>query len=82
MKTYNDYYDIFSKECWNNIKKNEKLNGERWWDKNTIDDSNSAEVKGSIKNGFCTKETQKECLEAFKAEFIGMVEAIDALLNS
>lgn len=39
MKTYNDYYDIFSKECWTNIKKNEKLNGERWWDKNTIDDS-------------------------------------------
>ena len=47
-----------------------------------FDESDSAEVKGSIKNGFCTKETQKECLEAFKAEFIGMVEAVDALLNS
>lgn len=39
MKTYNDYYDIFSKECWDNIKNNEKLNGERWWDKNTINDN-------------------------------------------
>ena len=46
-----------------------------------FDESDSAEVKGSIKNGFCTKETQKECLEAFKEEFVGMVEAIDALLN-
>ena len=47
-----------------------------------FDESDSAEVKGSIKNGFCTKETQKECLEAFKAEFVRMVEAVDALLDS
>ena len=47
-----------------------------------FDESTTAELKGSIKNGYCTKETQKECLEAFKAEFVGMVNAVDALLNS
>ena len=47
-----------------------------------FDESNSAAVKGSTKNGFCNKENQKERLEAFKAEFIGMVEAIDTLLKS
>lgn len=38
MNTYNGYYDIFKKECWDRIRKDEKKNGERWWDKNSISD--------------------------------------------
>ena len=47
-----------------------------------FNEDSSAEIKGTIKNGYYTKETQGECLKAFKSEFVGMVEAIDALLNS
>lgn len=38
MKTYNGYYDFFSKTCWEDIKKFEKKNGVKWWDKNSIND--------------------------------------------
>lgn len=38
MNTYNGYYNIFKKECWERIRNDEKKNGERWWDKNLIRD--------------------------------------------
>lgn len=38
MKTYNEYYSFFSNECWKQIKTREEVNGEKWWDNNSIND--------------------------------------------
>lgn len=56
MNTYNGYYNIFKKECWDRIEKDEKKNGVRWWDKNSIsDDVNDYPI---IENKTCVNSSE------------------------